>query len=143
MPATPHSEAPIDYLHPSQAHHSQTKPLLMVLVCTIIGAAAQVFIKKGTAALGDNPSMVEAALGIFTTPNLFAGYALLGISTVLLVLALRKGELSLLYPVLTLTYVWVTVLSMIIFHDSMNVFKVAGISVIIAGVAVLGRASRQ
>jgi multidrug transporter EmrE-like cation transporter len=128
---------------PSQARHNQTKPLLMVLVCTVIGAAAQVLIKKGTVALGENPTMVETAIGIFTTRLLFAGYALLGVSTVLLVLALRHGELSLLYPVITLTYVWVTVLSMMIFHDSMNAYKVAGITTIIAGVAVLGRASRQ
>jgi multidrug transporter EmrE-like cation transporter len=128
---------------PSQARHNQTKPLLMVLVCTVIGAAAQVLIKKGTVALGENPTMVETAIGIFTTRLLFEGYALLGVSTVLLVLALRHGELSLLYPVITLTYVWVTVLSMMIFHDSMNAYKVAGITTIIAGVAVLGRASRQ
>jgi multidrug transporter EmrE-like cation transporter len=115
----------------------------MVLVCTVFGAAAQVFIKKGTAALGDSPSFVDTAIGILTTPLLLEGYFMLGISTVLLVLALRQGELSLLYPVLTLTYVWVTILSMMIFHDSMNVFKVAGISTIIAGVAVLGRASRE
>jgi len=115
----------------------------MVLACTFLGAAAQVFIKLGTAALGEHPSMIETAVGIVTTRLLFEGYALYGLSTVLLILALRQGELSLLYPVFTLTYVWVTVLSMMIFHDSMNVFKVAGITVIIAGVAVLGRASRQ
>ncbi len=115
----------------------------MVLVCTIIGAAAQILIKKGTAALGEHPSMIETAVGILTTRLLFEGYCLLGISTVLLVLALRQGELSLLYPVFTLTYVWVTALSVIIFHDSLNVFKLAGIAIIIAGVAVLGRASRQ
>lgn len=115
----------------------------MVLVCTFVNAASQILIKKGTATLGDNPSMVETAIGIFTTRLLFEGYCLLGISTVLLVLALRQGELSLLYPVFTLTYVWVTALSVIIFHDSLNVFKMAGIAIIIAGVAVLGRASRQ
>ncbi len=123
--------------------HNQTKPLLMVLVCTFVNAASQILIKKGTAVLGEHPSMVETAIGIFTTRLLFEGYCLLGISTVLLVMALRQGELSLLYPVFTLTYVWVTVLSMVIFHDALNAFKVAGISIIIAGVAVLGRASRQ
>jgi multidrug transporter EmrE-like cation transporter len=115
----------------------------MVLCCTVIGAAAQILLKKGTAVLGEHPSMLETAIGIFTTRLLFEGYALYGISAILLVLALRQGELSLLYPVFTLTYVWVTVLSMIIFHDSMNFYKVAGISTIIAGVAVLGRASRK
>lgn len=115
----------------------------MVLCCTIIGAAAQIFLKKGTAALGEHPSMLETAIGIFTVKLLFAGYSLYGISTVLLVLALRRGELSLLYPVFTLTYVWVTVLSVFIFHDSMNAFKLAGLAVIMAGVAILGRASRE
>ncbi len=101
------------------------------------------FIKKGTVALGAHPSMVETALGIFSKPMLFTGYALLGASTALFVLALRKGELSLLYPVLTLGYVWVTVLSVVIFRDSMNALKICGIATIISGVAILGRASRQ
>jgi len=87
--------------------------------------------------------MLETAIGIFTRPMLFSGYALLGVSTVLLILALRRGELSLLYPVLTLGYVWVTILSVVIFQDSMNIFKIGGVAVIISGVAVLGRASRE
>src|SRR3984885_1505635 len=101
----------------NQARNNQTKPLLMVLVCTFIGAAAQILIKKGTAVLGEHPSMLETLVGMFTTRLLFEGYAPYGISAVLLVLALRQGELSLLYPVFTLTYVWVTALSMIIFPD--------------------------
>jgi multidrug transporter EmrE-like cation transporter len=143
MPATHPSQTSAGEARQVQARHSQTKPLLMVLVCTLIGAAAQVLIKMGTASLGEHPSMTATLVGIFTIRLLFAGYALYGISTVLLVLALRQGELSLLYPVFTLTYVWVTVLSVIIFHDSMNAFKLGGIATIIAGVAVLGRASRK
>jgi multidrug transporter EmrE-like cation transporter len=143
MPTTHPSQTSVGETRQSQAHHSQTKPLLMVLVCTLIGAAAQVLIKMGTASLGEHPSMMATMVGILTIRLLFAGYALYGISTVLLVLALRQGELSLLYPVFTLTYVWVTVLSVIIFHDSMNAFKLGGIAIIIAGVAVLGRASRK
>jgi len=87
--------------------------------------------------------MIETAAGILTHPALFSGYALLGASTVLFVLALRHGDLSLLYPVLTLGYVWVTILSVVVFQDSMNVFKIAGVAVIISGVAILGRASRS
>ncbi len=116
----------------------------MVFCCTLIGAASQILIKLGTRSLGEHPSMVATALGIFTVPMLFAGYARSwGLSTVLFVLALRRGELSLLYPVFTLTYVWVTVLSVKILHESMNNLKIAGLVTIMAGVAVLGRASRQ
>ena len=117
----------------------QRRSFLLVVCCTIIGAAAQVLIKKGAGALGENPTMVQAALAMLLTPALFAGYSLYGISTVLLVLALRHGQLSLLYPVFAMTYVWVTILSVVVFHESMNPYKLAGIVTIVAGIAVLGR----
>ncbi|HEY3442071.1 MAG TPA: EamA family transporter [Paludibaculum sp.] len=71
--------------------------------------------------------------------SLWTGLSLYGFSTVLLILALRDGELSLLYPVISLTYVWVTIMSVLVFHESINAFKVAGIAVICAGVALLGK----
>ena len=93
--------------------------------------------------MGPNPSLAQTALGILTTPALFAGYALYGLFTIVMVVALRHGELSLLYPVIALTYVWVTVLSIVVFHEVMNPFKAAGILVIMAGVAILGRGRPQ
>ena len=112
---------------------------LLVVCCTVIGAAAQVLIKKGAGALGPNPTILHTALAMVLTPALFAGYSMYGVSTVLLVLALRHGQLSLLYPVFAMTYVWVTVLSVLVFHESMNPYKIAGIVIIVGGIAVLGR----
>jgi multidrug transporter EmrE-like cation transporter len=117
----------------------QRRSFLLVVGCTIIGAAAQVLIKKGAGALGANPTMVQAALAMLLTPALFAGYAMYGVSTILLVLALRHGQLSLLYPVFAMTYVWVTILSVVVFHESLNPYKLAGILAIVGGIAVLGR----
>jgi multidrug transporter EmrE-like cation transporter len=57
----------------------------------------------------------------------------------MMILALREGELSLLYPIISLAYVWVTVASYFIFHDTINPLKLAGIVVIMLGVAMLGR----
>jgi drug/metabolite transporter (DMT)-like permease len=119
----------------------QTRAMLAVLLCTFINAASQMLFKRGTASLRAHPSMVETAVGIITNPLLFAGLALMGVTTVVFVLALRKGDLSLLYPVMTLGYVWVTALSAAFLHESMNVLKAAGIAVIISGVAILGRNS--
>ena len=128
-----------EYLPVSRSHikflaeHS----VLLVFLCTLIGAAAQILLKIGATQLA-SPNPIRMLLN----PWLFAGYALYGISTVLLILALRKGQLSVLYPVIALTYVWVTVLSIMIFQERMNVYKAIGLSIVVAGVAVLGRDSR-
>lgn len=75
--------------------------------------------------------------------SLLGGLSLYGIFTALLILALRDGELSIIYPVIALTYVWVTFLSLVLFHETMNPFKACGISVIVAGVMVLGSGGRK
>lgn len=80
---------------------------------------------------------------MITNTHLLAGYSLYGIFTVLLVLALRDGELSILYPVISLTFVWVAILSTLLFNEVLSVTKVLGISIIVAGVAVLGAGGKK
>ncbi len=123
----------------SEAQHTpftRKQSLSLVFVCTILGAAAQILMKMGSTHL-DHFSVMK----VLTNAPLFAGYALYGINTLLLMLALRDGELSKLYPIIALTYVWVTVLSMYFFQEQITFWKAAGIAVIVAGVSVLGRAS--
>jgi multidrug transporter EmrE-like cation transporter len=110
----------------------------LVFGCTILGAAAQILMKTGA-----NNLAHVGLLGMASNLPLMAGYAFYGLSTVLLVLALRDGELSLLYPVIALTYVWVTGLSFVVFHDTINIPKLLGISVIVIGVAILGRGGKE
>jgi len=45
--------------------------------------------------------------------------------------------------VIALTYVWVTGLSFLVFHDTINPSKLAGIVIIVIGVAVLGKGGRS
>jgi len=124
---------------PDPAH--QRRSFLLVVCCTLIGAVAQILIKRGADALGENPTIVHTALAMVLNPALLTGFSMYGVSMVLLVMALRHGELSLLYPVFALTYVWVAILSVLILHESMNPFKLAGIAIIVGGIAVLGKGS--
>jgi multidrug transporter EmrE-like cation transporter len=114
------------------------QPVALVFCCTILGAAAQVLMKTGA-----NHMTQPGLLGMATNLPLMGGYCLYGLSTLLLVLALRDGELSLLYPVIALTYVWVTVLSFVIFHDDLNPWKLLGIVLIVSGVTVLGKGGKR
>ena len=118
--------------------HKRRRAVFIVVACTLIGALAQVLIKLGAAHL-EHTGLIATAIGIFTIPTLFAGYCLYGVFTVLLVFALRDAELSILYPVIALSYVWVTLASVVVFHESMNLPKAIGLAIIVLGVAVLGR----
>jgi multidrug transporter EmrE-like cation transporter len=119
-------------------HFSPRQSVALVFGCTTFGAAAQILIKFGANMLtGSSP------LAMLANVPLMAGYSLYGISTVLLVLALRDGELSILYPVISLTYVWVAFLSLIFFKESMNPYKLLGVLIIVLGVAILGRDKKK
>jgi multidrug transporter EmrE-like cation transporter len=110
---------------------------VLVALCTVLGAAAQLLIKVGMSHFSPQ------AAAIATNYPLVTGYSLYGLNTVLLVLALREGELSMLYPIIALTYVWVTLLSYILLHEPVSLFKNLGIAAIVLGVAVLGRRERK
>ena len=67
------------------------------------------------------------------------GYCLYGLNTLLMALALKGRELSRLYPIIALTYVWVTMLSLVLLPgEHMNFFRASGVAFIVIGVSVLG-----
>jgi multidrug transporter EmrE-like cation transporter len=116
--------------------------IFLVFVCTVLGAAAQILMKMGTQA-AEKDGALQLLIAIFHTPTLFAGYALYGLSTLVLVVALKYGELSILYPVIALTYVWVTALSVFFYGESLNPLKLMGLATVVFGVALLGKATRR
>jgi uncharacterized membrane protein len=108
-----------------------------VFACTVLGAFAQILMKIGMTHFHPTP------MALITNYPLVAGYTLYGINTLMLVLALREGELSMLYPIIALTYVWVTLLSYLVLKEPPNFYKNLGITTIVVGVAVLGRGGRK
>ena len=76
-----------------------------------------------------------------TNIPLLAGYCLYGINVVLLMVALRDGELSMLYPIIALGFVWATMLSIYFLHEPLTMWKIGGIILIVGGVTVMGKAN--
>ena len=112
---------------------------MLIVICTFLVSAAQILMKYGAEYTKAHPGLA----GIITNPVLIAGYGLYGIVTILIVIAFKDGELSVLYPILSLSYLWVAALSYFIFHDTLNAYKLIGVGVIICGVAVLGRGAKK
>ncbi|MBV9760997.1 MAG: hypothetical protein JO340_10580 [Acidobacteriaceae bacterium] len=125
------------------------RSFLLVFLCTLIGAIAQILTKQGTAQLGAghitlgdvarHPTLFAGfCIGIITNFRLLCGYVLYGVMTFLMALALKGRELSRLFPIIALTYVWVTILSLFLLNEHMNFFRGIGIAFIVCGVSVLG-----
>ena len=133
----------------NSAAPERTNPVYLVLGCTVFAAAAQVLMKFGAMHpmpginLADLDSLVGFLKALLGNWQLLLGYSLHACNAFLLILALRDGELSMLYPIIALTYVWVNLLSMYFFHEHLNLWKSVGILMVIGGVGMLGRASRR
>ncbi len=122
---------------PESFRFTHTHSLWLVLFCTVFGVGAQFLIKTSA----DQIATLSLE-SLLTNWALWSGLALYGFSTGLLILALRDGELSLLYPVISLTYVWVTILSVTVFDERLTLAKAVGISVIVLGVGLLGKGKK-
>lgn len=147
-PIETRTEANIAKTNRAQARRA----FLIVFSCTFIGAVAQILMKVGTAQMGSHITLTDVmrhpalfvgfCLGIITNFKLFLGYCLLGVQTVLMAMALKGQELSKLYPIIALTYVWVIFFSLLLLPgEHMNFFRSIGIAFIVGGVSVLGMKS--
>lgn len=134
---------------PPHLARRSNKSVYMVLGCTVFAAAAQVLLKFGATHTMprmnplDPSTWIPFAIALAGNYQLVLGYTAHSANALLLILALRDGQLSLLYPIIALTYVWVNLLSMYFFHEPMNAWKAVGIALVIGGVALMGRASAR
>jgi multidrug transporter EmrE-like cation transporter len=119
-----------------------TFSIVLVFLCTLLGAGAQILMKSGVATLHGG-SLAGLVAAIFTNWRIFAGFALYGLSTGLLVVSLKYGQLSILYPVIALTYVWVTALSVYVYGEVLNSWKMLGLVTVVFGVAMIGRGMKR
>jgi multidrug transporter EmrE-like cation transporter len=134
---------------PPQAVKRSNKSVYLVLGCTVFAATAQVLLKFGAmhtmpaVSPADTSTWMPFLLALLGNYQLLLGYCFHAGNALLLILALRDGELSVLFPIISLSYVWVDLLSIYFFNEHMNVWKAAGILLVIGGVALLGRASSR
>ncbi len=117
----------------------KTEPwaIFLVVICTFITASAQLFYKFGVNTFGSDIYSV-----IFNL-NIWIGLCLYGVGAVMLVAALKYGELSILYPIIALGFVWVNLLSLRFLGESIGLIQWAGIVFIMFGVSFIGFGSRH
>ncbi|HLC61337.1 MAG TPA: EamA family transporter [Candidatus Nanoarchaeia archaeon] len=116
-----------------------TKPwaILLILLTTFLTSSAQILYKLSI------PSLTFSIRGILTNYYLIGGLALYGIGAILMIISFRGGEVSVLYPIIATSYVWVSILSIYFLKEQMNIFRWIGVFVIIAGIILIGYGSKE
>ncbi|HEX4595305.1 MAG TPA: EamA family transporter [Bryobacteraceae bacterium] len=110
--------------------------IVLVLIGSVIGSAGAVFLKSGALVLRPNLSSIvfnwRLALGIIT-------YML---SSILFVKGMSNGELSVLFPMVSLGYICTLAWSRLFFREVITRAKVMGIGLILAGIVCLSLSNK-
>ncbi len=110
--------------------------MLLVSLAALVGSFGAVFLKAGATRL----ELRLAAL--LSNWRLATGVALYLASSVLWVAGIRQGELTVLYPLSSLGYVYTMLWSRFFFGEKFTRNKFVGLALILCGVAMLGLANR-
>ncbi len=103
-----------------------SKPFLLVIMATFFISIAQLFYKIGSGFL---PVL---------SWHIFAGFFIYCFSAVLIIVALKFIDMSVVFPAIANSFVWVALLSVFFLGEVLSVVNWVGIVLIVCGVALLG-----
>jgi drug/metabolite transporter (DMT)-like permease len=103
--------------------------LLMILDCAV-GSFGALYMKKGSASLDLRWRKIMQNI---KNKNLIIGIALYLLAASLLIYLLKYNELSLIYPLTSITYIFTIGLSIIFLKEHMTKYKWLAVVLIIAG----------
>lgn len=116
----------------------------MILASVLLGAGGQIFLKLGASSPGfagtlGSGNLLALALRIVSTPGIVIGLVLYGISTLLWLGILARTELSFAYPFISIGFVVTTLFGWWALDESVTIYRLLGVSLIILGVVLVAR----
>ena len=111
------------------------RSMLLVFGASVVGSFGMAFLKMGANRL------TKSIWSFLNGPLIFGIVLFLG-SSVMYVAGIKGGQLSVLYPMVSLGYVWGLVWAKIFFNEPLTKQKFAGLALILLGVFFVGLGSR-
>jgi drug/metabolite transporter (DMT)-like permease len=106
-------------------------PAIIIFFATMIGAVGSLYLKKGAA--GVNRNLFQQVKNY----KVIFGFFLYFISSVIFIGTLRYGNVSILYPITSVSYIWISLLSIRYLGEVMNKLRWIGIFFIMLGVVLM------
>ena len=116
--------------------------VLLAVSAALMGAVAQLLMKHGMKIIGEITLWGMAknfVVYLFTNPFIFFGIAIYALSTVVYLTALSRGDLSFVYPLISVSYIFAAVFAFFIFGEKISVIRWIGIITIFTGVFLVAR----
>lgn len=108
-----------------------------VLSSVLCSSTAHVLLKKGASTLLPGSTAPAKIIQAISNYWLVGGAALHGLALVLWVVALAKMPLSVAYPFIALSYVFVSAAAWYFFNEPLSATKLAGMGLVVLGVLVI------
>jgi len=114
---------------------------LILAVSISLAVLGQLLMKKGMQIFGAFPAreLLSKIIPMFLNPYVFFGFAAFGLSSVFWLVVLSRLDLSLVYPMVSVAYIAVAVLSWLFLGEQVSALRWVGISVICFGVFLISR----
>lgn len=115
-------------------------PKTMIWVSVVLSALAQIFLKRGLTSLQmekRSPGVVSLAFGVAKQGFVWLWGVCFVVATVLWLAGLQKLDLSYAYPLVSIGYVLVTILSAVFFKERVDGNRWLAVAVICVGVMLI------
>lgn len=120
-----------------------SKFIPLILFTVLSNFLSQIMLKKGMTQIRIDTltldSIASSIPGIITNVFVVGGLLVMVISMGAHLLVLSKVDISFAYPFLGLSFVLVTLWGHFVLAEPLNAFKIAGVTLIISGVALVAR----
>lgn len=118
--------------------------IALILASVAVGVFGQLFFKAGVAKLGPIggaalTQLPQLIASVATNPLIILGLACYGLGAVMWIVVLSRVDLSLAYPMLGLGYVFVLLISWLVFGEAVSAWRWVGTLMIVAGVVLVAR----
>jgi len=110
--------------------------ILLVFAAAFVGSFGSVFLKAGAGKLHRNLST------LFLNWRLAVGVVLFVASSFLFIAGIRRGELTILYPMVSLGYIFTLLWSKLFFDEPFTRTKLGGLALIVLGIVFLSLGNR-
>lgn len=119
-------------------HKPDTLAMGLILVSVVLGSTGQIVLKTGMERVPE----IASGLGLvnaFRHPVVIAGLACYVLATLAWLVVLQRVPVSFAYPMISLNYIFVTLLAKYVHGEAVPSLRYLGLALILAGVAVIAR----